>query len=194
MFTITTASTSTTGTTPNPNMAAFIPLSPFRGLPVLHRSTATTSSPHQSYHSKQVTRCTINVARIANRSYQLEEDEDSLSCTSAVYLYENGSLSIGRTDGPSPENVRGTWKYKEFNGELLLEIERFFEESNISFSVKRVLRGHLDDSRKNLANLPVFVGAMYQHPADFSANSEIGWFAMIRATDDLPSENFDISK
>ena len=136
----------------------------------------------------------VTIDRISNRSYQLEEDEDSLSCTSAVYLYDDGTLSIGKTDGPAPERVQATWEYKEGDGELLLQIERFFEEDGTPFSVKRVLRGHLDDTRKNLENLPVFAGAMYQHPADFSANSEVGWFAMIEATDDLPREDFDISK
>ena len=102
-------------------------------------------------------------------------------------------MSFGKTDGPKPERVDANWRYSDEDGEIVLEIERFFEEGATCFSVKRVLRGHLDDTRKNLENLPVFAGAMYQHPADYSSNSEIGWFAMIRATDDLPREDFDIS-
>ncbi|KAI0567795.1 hypothetical protein FGB62_1g426 [Gracilaria domingensis] len=115
----------------------------------------------------------LAVERIANKSYQLEEDEDAVSTTSAIYLSSDGTLSIGKTDGPTPEKVRATWEYSDSDGEILVEIERFYEEGNTKFSVKRVLRGHLDDSRKNLIDLPVFSGGMYQHPADFSANSEM---------------------
>lgn len=135
----------------------------------------------------------LAVDKIANKSFQLEEDEDAVSTTSAIYLAEDGTLSIGKTDGPVPEKVDATWNYSDTDGELLVEIERYYEEGNTKFSVKRVLRGHLDDSRKNLVDLPVFSGGMYRHPADFSPNSEVGWFNMILATDDLPSDDFDIS-
>lgn len=105
----------------------------------------------------------------------------------------DGTLSIGRTDGPRPDMVDAHWRYNPYDGELLLEIERFFDsESRTPFSVKRVLKGHLDDARKNWDGLPVFTGAMYRWPADFSHGSEIGWFAMILAVDDLP-EDFDMS-
>lgn len=176
-------------------MAAFVPASAFRNS--VHRpafrllsSPRSASPPSLARHT---VRCTLAISRIANRSYQLEEDEDALSCTTAIYLCEDGTLSLGRTDGPKPESVNATWQYSDADGELVLDIERHFEDGNIAFSVKRLLRGHLDTSRKNLQDLPVFAGAMYQHPADFSPNSEVGWFAMILATDDLPSDDFDIS-
>lgn len=102
-------------------------------------------------------------------------------------------MTFGRTDGPRPDKVNANWTYTHQNGELLLEIERFFGADATPFCVKRVLKGHLDDSRKNLEGLPVFAGGMYIPPADFSAHSEVGWWAMILATDDLPNDNFDIS-
>lgn len=132
--------------------------------------------------------------RIANKSYQLEEDEDEVSTTSAVFLNEDGTLSIGKTDGPTPEEVNAKWKYSDSDGELMVEIERIYQEGKTIFPVKRILRGHLDDSNKNLRDLPVFTGAMYQDPADFSPHSEVGWFNMILATHDLPSDDFNISK
>lgn len=139
-------------------------------------------------------RCTLSAASIANKSYQLEEDEDSCSCTSAVYLSEDGSLSIGRTDGPRPDKVDASWTYSDRDGELLLQIERYFGSDATPFSVKRILKGHLDDTRKNLSGLPIFEGAMYKEPTDFSPHSEVGWFAMILAVDDLPQDDFDISR
>lgn len=139
-------------------------------------------------------RCSVAIEKIANRSFQLEEDEDAASCASAVYLSADGSISMGRTDGPVPERVSASWKYNQSEGEVLLDIERVFKaDSGLEFSVKRILRGHLDDSRKNLEDLPVFTGGMYNVPADFSKNSEVGWFALILATDDLPSDDYDIS-
>ncbi|CAN8065904.1 unnamed protein product [Agarophyton chilense] len=155
---------------------------------------APSSRASTSYNvGRKTVRCTLSVDRIVNKPYQLEEDEDAVSTTSAVFLSSDGTLSIGKTDGPTPEKVDATWKYSDSDGELLVEIERFYEEGNTKFSVKRILRGHLDDSGKYLVDLPVFSGGMYQHPADFSSNSEIGWFNMILAIDDLPSADFDIS-
>ena len=161
---------------------------PRQSCPITYRHKPSTTA-HKSHP-----RAVLTTAAIANKSYQLEEDEDAMSCTSAVYLAEDGTLSIGRTDGPRPDNVSASWKYTPHNGELLMEIERFFGSDATPFSVKRTLKGHLDDTRKNLEGLPVFSGAMYQSPADFSPNSEVGWFAMILATDDLPDADFDVSR
>lgn len=156
-------------------------------------NAVTFQAPKTYTANTRTVKCTLAVEKIANKSFQLEEDEDAVSTTSAVYLAADGTLSIGKTDGPVPEKVDAKWKYSDSNGEILVEIERFYEEGSVKFSVKRVLRGHLDDSRKNLVDLPVFSGGMYQYPADFSPNSEVGWFNMILATDDLPSDDFDIS-
>lgn len=176
-------------------MHAFAPTTTFAGRSV--RPAARTPLCQPAVRKvvaarRHVVRCVITVDKISNKSYQLEEDEDSLSCTSAVYLADDGTLTIGRTDGPVPDRVEASWKYSAEDGELLLDIERFFDQDATPFSVKRVLKGHLD-TRKNLEDLPVFAGAMYQQPADFSPHSEIGWFAMIVATDDLPDANYDIS-
>lgn len=155
-----------------------------------------SSPPHQQQTSKRRATVTnaLTLDRLANKAYQLEEDEDENSCTTAVYFHEDRTITFGRTDGPEPDRVHATWNFNPNNGELIIDIERFFEgERGIEFMVKRILRGHLDDTRKNLGDLPVFQGAMYAHPADFSKHSEVGFFAMILAIDDLPSEDFDIS-
>lgn len=175
-------------------MFAFAPVSTFTGLKA--RPTAPVTSkrrPSRVPFRRVSPRCVLTAAAIANKSYQLEEDEDSLSCTSAVYLAEDGTLTIGRTDGPSPDSVEASWTYSDRDGALMLQIERFFGSDATPFSVKRILLGHLDDTRKNLEGLPVFEGGMYQEPPDFSPHSEVGWFAMILAVDDLPNETFDIS-
>lgn len=149
--------------------------------------------PHNR-RTRSTPMCTVTVERLANKSYQLEEDEDQSSCTTAVYLHADGKVSVGRTDGPTPDRVEATWKYDDASGELILDIERYFQgDGRVEFMVKRILRGHLDDGRKNLENLPVFTGAMYPHPTEFERHSEVGWFAMILATDDLPSDDYDIS-
>lgn len=92
-----------------------------------------------------------------------------------------------------PDSIEASWTYSNRDGELMLQIERFFGSEATPFSVKRILKGRLDDTRKNLEGLPKFFGAMYQEPTDFSPHSEVGWFAMILAVDDLPNDNFDIS-
>lgn len=143
-----------------------------------------------------VVSCQLTTERLANKPYQLEEDEDDTSCTTALYFNADGSLSLGRTDGPQPDRVNANWSFDSGSGQLMLDIERYFEgEAGIEFMVKRILRGHLDVTRKeNLQDLPVFTGAMYPYPTDFSKHSEVGFFAMILATDDLPRDDFDISR
>lgn len=189
------------------SMSAFVPSTSFTGISVRPAVTnavnarrpvvpSTPLTPRRAMPStSRVTpTCRVATDRLTNRSFQLEEDEDSLSCTSAVFLQADGTMTIGRTDGPSPDKVNASWTYNASDGELVLDIERYFStDGNVPFCVKRVLRGHLDDSRKNLEELPCFTGAMYQAPADYSKHSEIGWWAMILAVDDLPSDDFDIS-
>lgn len=173
-------------------MFAFAPTS-FLGTHLYRPASPSVcrSAPQRSHLQP---RASLGVDVLKNKSYQLEEDEDALSCTSAIYLNADGTLKIGRTDGPRPDKVDASWQYNPDDGELLLEIERFFDESGRTpFSVKRVLRGHLDETQKNLAGLPVFAGGMYQWPADFSQKSEVGWWTMILAVDDLPEDTMDIS-
>lgn len=176
-------------------MLAFATTGSFAGRTLPFRTSVQPLQVRPTFKAARrvIARAVLTQSAIANKSFQLEEDEDSFSCASAVYLNEDGTLTFGRTDGPRPDSVNATWSYSDRDGELLLEIERFFGADATPFAVKRILKGHLDDSRKNLEGLPVFAGGMYIPPADFSPHSEVGWFAMILATDDLPDDSFDIS-
>lgn len=137
----------------------------------------------------------LTTERLANKSYQLEEDEDASSATTAMYLNGDGTISLGVTDGPEPDRIKASWKFNASDEEIELNIERYFEgEAGIEFMVKRVLRGHFNRTPQNSGELPIFTGAMYPFPTDFSKYSEVGYFAIILATDDLPTNDFDISK
>lgn len=171
-----------------------LPPSSFVGRPSICPVLRTPSAePVDGFHRVVVTN-TVTVDRLTNRSFQLEEDEDAASSTTAVYFSEDGTMTLGRTDGPSPDRYDATWSFDDSTGELRMDIERYFSgEGNVEFMVKRYLRGNLDNRSKALEDLPVFTGAMYPDPTDFGKHSEVGWFAMVVATDDLPSESFDIS-
>lgn len=132
-------------------------------------------------------------ASIVDRSYQLEELEDAGDTISALYLSSDGSVSHGRTDGPVPESVAGEWVYDEAGRALTLQLERRFKEGEVEFAVTRVLAGHLD--AKDTDELAMFTGNMYQSAKDIGdKNAAVGHFSMCVATDDLPSENYNITE
>lgn len=161
----------------------------------LNKPVSSLSQCNNNYHKKTTIKNSITVERLANKSYQLEEDEDENSCTTAIYLHEDGSVTLGQTDGPDPDSVKASWSYRDEDGELSIDIERYFQgEQNIEFMVKRILVGHLDNSSRKNLDLPIFTGAMYPYPTDFAKHTAVGFFAMILATDDLPKEDYDISQ
>lgn len=174
--------------------SVMLPPTSFAGRPTLRALPRRPPPKSHDVSRRSVVTNTITTERLANKSYQLEEDEDAASCATAIYLSEDGTLILGRTDGPNPDRFNATWSFDDSTGELRIDIERYFSgEGGVEFMVKRYLRGHLDSSSKPLEDLPVFTGAMYPDPTDFGKHSEVGWFAMVLATDDLPSESFDIS-
>lgn len=134
----------------------------------------------------------LSRAAIVDRSYQLEELEDAGDTISALYLSSDGSVSHGRTDGPVPDSVAGEWIYDEGAKALTLQLERRFKESGVDFTVTRVLAGHLD--AKDQDNLAMFAGNIYQNTRDIGdKGAAVGHFSMCVATDDLPTENYDIT-
>lgn len=179
----------------SPTCSVSLPPSSFLGTPSLCPAPRKIRSEPRDGYRRSVVTNTVTVERLTKRSFQLEEDEDAASCTTAVYFGEDGTLTLGRTDGPTPDRYNATWSFDDSTGELRMDIERYFsgEGGNVEFMVKRYLRGNLDNRSKALEDLPVFTGAMYPDPTDFGRHSEVGWFAMVVATDDLPSESFDIS-
>lgn len=133
----------------------------------------------------------LSVDAIQNRSFQLEEMEDEHSSTSAVYLKEDGSVSHGRTDGPVPERVDGAWTYNEGSQELVIDLNRHFQEGEIEFSVRRLLRGHAETSGA-VQDMAVFSGNIFRGVDDFEdPKSALGHWSLTVASDGLPSENFD---
>ena len=132
----------------------------------------------------------LSRTRLAAKSFQLEEMEDSANQTSAMYLSDDGSVRIGRTDGPAPDRVDGKWSFSEPDGLLEIELERWFGADAVPFSVKRIFRGHADDGQSGLA---LFVGAMFRDQSDFGPEEALGHFAMVETTTNIPDAHFDIS-
>lgn len=130
----------------------------------------------------------LSTSTIGNKSYQLEEMEDAASATSAIYLHGNGTVAYGRTDGPVPKKVDGTWIYNEDLQELCVELERHFDDGRVQFSIRRTLRGHLDCPDET--ETAVFAGNIFREPSDFDdPKSALGHWTMI-AADGLPLEEF----
>lgn len=124
---------------------------------------------------------------LVDREYQLEELEDSVDSISALYLRADGGVTHGQTDGPVPESMDGEWVYNEDERELVLQLERHFKEGDIRFSVKRVLRGHLDGNDRD-GDMAMFAGNIYQDAKDIGdKTAAVGHFSMCDASSDLPS-------
>jgi hypothetical protein len=142
--------------------------------------------------TRQATVRMVSLDSIADRSYQLEEMEDEASATSALYLHANGTVAHGRTDGPQPTKVNGTWEYNESEKEIRLDLDRHFRDSRIEFSVQRVFRGHLDCSEA--FDFAVFAGNIYPDSETVDARSAVGHFSLIDASSDLPDEKYDATQ
>lgn len=124
---------------------------------------------------------------IAGREYQLEELEDAGDSVTALQLRADGSVAHGRTDGPVPERAGGEWVYDEGERELVLQLERHFKDGDVEFSVRRVLRGHLDGEDRE-EDMAVFAGNIYQDAKDIGdTTAAIGHFSLVDASSDLPS-------
>lgn len=84
-----------------------------------------------------VTSAVVRDEDIGNRSFQLNEMEDSEQAVSALYLRAaDHGVEFGATDGPVPDSVTGEWVLNQEDGTLGLSLTRKYE-GDFSFSVTR---------------------------------------------------------
>ena len=159
---------------------------------VLSGSRRLNGAERKGLWSKQWS-MTVTTTQIADRSFQLQELEDSATCVSALYLKSDGSLKVGQTDGPAPSSVEGNWKYNEDEEELQIDLTRHYKGDNYTYEVQRYFIGHFDNKKDS--DLAVFSGKIFRDSAtDFTPDEAVGYFEMIIATDDLPDESYDITE
>jgi len=150
---------------------------------------------------------TTETATAANNKYfQLEEMEDNESCTTEIYLADDGSVRVSttETDGPLPKAASGTWVETEV-GEagdddedsplpFSMLIARTFGtgigmgEDKGSFTVERTFRGSV-----SLVGDSVSISGSMHILDDVKGDINVGYFSMIDTTDakDLSDDKKD---
>lgn len=88
--------------------------------------------------------------RCENKFYQLEEKEDGETSRTEVYLMADRQVDFGKTDGPVPDYVEGTWRVEPGTDDFTMQIRRVFgtgkkgsDMGEFSFEIIRELRGDM---------------------------------------------------
>lgn len=76
--------------------------------------------------------------------WELEEAEDDCTAHTLVHLLPGGGLALGKTDGPIPSSMSGSWAVMDTEAlELEMRVKRSFEEARFPYDVERVYSGFL---------------------------------------------------
>jgi hypothetical protein len=84
---------------------------------------------------------------LSGREFQLEELEDKDRSASSVVLEGDGSVAVGKTDGPLFSAASGTWKVKDDT--FFLVITRQFD----TYDVTREYVGTLEEDMKSTGTI-----------------------------------------
>ena len=102
--------------------------------------------------------------RCEDKFYQLEEKEDGETSRTEVYLMADRQVDFGKTDGPVPDYVEGTWHVEPGTDDFKMQIRRVFgtgrrgsDMGEFSFEIIRELRGDLTMVGESVAITGVMV-------------------------------------
>lgn len=108
----------------------------------------------------------------------LQEMEDSVSCSSQLFLNPDGTVTFGATDGPPPANSCGLWQCGE--DEFQMTLQRRFPVNTASidlygegrcYTVTRLYRGQVN--RQSVAGLKIIEGRIDLYEGDIA--DDFGW-------------------
>lgn len=115
--------------------------------------------------------------RCENKYYQLEEMEDKESCTTELFLLEDGGVEFGETDGPLWTSAVGGWKIFPGTDNFQMDIVRKFstgtsgrDMGEFDYEIVRSFVGEMTEVGESVG----IAGVM--NSAD---NQEVGFFSMI---------------
>jgi len=136
---------------------------------------------------------------LISKEFQLEELEDKEECETELWLNEDGSVTLGATNGPPVKDYVGDWHLLETAGEadrpFRLRLTREYESNtsgtnnlgDVKYSIKREFWGNIDHAGESLTitgkthgNFNPDSGNAYIDEASL-LESEVGYFAMIDA-------------
>jgi WW domain len=130
--------------------------------------------------------------RCDNKYYQLEEMEDRETCTTELFLKEDGTVLLGDTDGPLWESATGYWQVKPGTDDFSMSICKSFRTGSenrdmgeFEFQVTRTFEGEMIMVGESVA----ITGVMKHEPDDQEQQRqqqqrlEVGFFNMIDSTE-----------
>jgi len=129
---------------------------------------------------------------LVDKYYQLEEMEDREDCTTEIYLADDGSITVGETDGPKHKSAGGSWKFSETEGTdaFSMVIERTYDAGlpsknptdvgDFKFTVQRKFSG----SVSLVGECVAITGKMLANVEAAGVDSEVGFFNLIDTTEE----------
>ena len=115
--------------------------------------------------------------RCENKYYQLEEMEDKETCTTELFLLEDGGVEFGETDGPLPKECLGSWQVFPGTDNFKMDIVRKFstgtsgrDMGEFDYEIVRSFVGEMTEVGSSVGISGVMVSG---------DNQEVGFFSMI---------------
>ena len=113
--------------------------------------------------------------------------EDKETCTTEVFLANDNTVSLGKTDGPLFTASDGSWE-QDLNGSFKMTVKRTYESGSpgsepgdigeFNFDVERTYSGEIDKS----GNAVLITGSILDVDEVFGDRT-VGYFSMIDTTD-----------
>mmetsp|Transcript_40942 Transcript_40942/g.96094 ORF Transcript_40942/g.96094 Transcript_40942/m.96094 type:complete len:178 (-) Transcript_40942:3672-4205(-) len=129
---------------------------------------------------------------MAGKYFQLEEMEDSEDSTTEIYLADDGSISVGQTDGPLTKSAVGEWTLND--NVFKLTLERTYETGKpaggpsdigeFTFAVERTFTGDVSFVGECVA----VTGKIQGMDEAAAVECEVGYFNLIDTTDERLKE------
>lgn len=124
-----------------------------------------------------------NVPLVTSKFFQLEEKEDKESSSTEIFLSNDGTVTLGDTDGPLALQATGTWS--QDNEKFEMTIKRTFQSGQdgsdvgeFKFDVVRGYVGFLESVGGSIA----ISGSMHLKD-EYRGDMEVGYFSMIDTTE-----------
>ncbi|KAL7532145.1 hypothetical protein ACHAXR_004464 [Thalassiosira sp. AJA248-18] len=133
-------------------------------------------------------------ADISSKEFQLEELEDKEECETELWLNDDGSVTLGDTNGPKMKDYKGDWHLLETaSGDdqpFRMRLTRSYESvgsgtnnlGDVTYDVKREFWGNIEKVGESVS----VTGKTHGSTNTDAGNSELGYFTMIDALESEP--------
>jgi hypothetical protein len=128
----------------------------------------------------------LSAIRCENKYYQLEELEDKDTCTTELFLLEDGKVDIGKTDGPIWSDAIARWAVIPGSNNFIMGITRIYrggqsktDMGEFAYELHRTYTGEMTKVGDSVAITGVSTG----HDEYGNNGIEVGFFNMIDGTD-----------